>query len=367
MRLRRSCWGLVLSLLLYSAAAVAGESKTWAYLGWWLPDAWRSAPLGKIDRLLFFALKVDANGAITERNGWPQKWGELRTALAQHGTPLDLTLTLFDVADFERLFSSKQAQARLLDEATTLAGHEAVAGLQLDVEIYSRLSPQLLENYAAFVRALSQRLRQQSPPRNLSVFYPLGGESALYDAVTLDQVNHVVMQGYDAHWRGSKKAGPVAPLRGTERVTWENALKQGLSLGVARERLLISFPLYGYEWEVRGGQIRSETVAPGVATSYAPLPGGPLPDLPWSAAERAKRHGAWHDPVSGSSYYQFVSPEGRFFEGWFEDQRALKRRNDFLNKERLGGIAFFMLGYDGSKLVDYHLSRQKAWRWTRHK
>ena len=155
MRLRCSCWGLFLSMLLYSATAVAGESKTWAYLGWWLPDAWRSAPLGKIDRLLFFALKVDANGAIIERNGWPHKWGELRTALAQHGTPLDLTLTLFDVADFEQLFSSKQAQARLLDEATTLARHEAVAGLQLDVEIYSQLSPQLLESYAAFVRALS--------------------------------------------------------------------------------------------------------------------------------------------------------------------------------------------------------------------
>ena len=361
-RLRCSCWGLLLSLLLYSAAAVAGESKTWAYLGWWLPDAWRSAPLGKIDRLLFFALKVDANGAIIERNGWPHKWGELRTALAQHGTPLDLTLTLFDVADFEQLFSSKQAQARLLDEATTLARHEAVAGLQLDVEIYSQLSPQLLENYAAFVRALSQRLRQQSPPRNLSVFYPLGGESALYDAVTLDQVNHVVMQGYDAHWRGSKKAGPVAPLRGTERVTWENALKQGLSLGVARERLLISFPLYGYEWEVRGGQIRSETVSSGVATSYAPLPGGLLPDFPWSGAERAKQYGSRHDPVSGSSYYQFVSPEGRFFEGWFEDQRALTRKNDFLRKERLGGIVFFMLGYDESRLVDYHLTRRKARR-----
>ena len=245
MRLRRSCWGLVLSLLLYSAAAVAGESKTWAYLGWWLPDAWRTAPLGKIDRLLFFSLKVGANGAITERNGWPQKWGELRTALARHGPPLDLTLTLFDAADFEKLFSSKQAQARLLDEATALAGHEAVAGLQLDVEIYSLVSPQLLESYAAFVRALSQRLRQQNPPRNLSVFYPLGGESALYDARTLRQVDHVVMQGYDAHWRSSKTAGPVAPLRGAERVTWENALKQGLLLGVPRERLLISFPLYG--------------------------------------------------------------------------------------------------------------------------
>ena len=81
-------------------AAAAAQPAAWAYIGWWLPDSWRSAPLDRLDRLLFFELKVGANGAITQRHGWPEKWGELRSAARQRALPLDLTLTVLDATTF---------------------------------------------------------------------------------------------------------------------------------------------------------------------------------------------------------------------------------------------------------------------------
>ena len=62
--------------------------------------------------------------------------------------------------------------------------------------------------------------------------------------------------------------------------------------------------------------------------------------------------------MSGSSYYQFKRKNGEFVEGWFEDERAIRRKSDYLEDEKLGGMAFFPLGYDGGQLVELFLRRR---------
>ena len=360
--IKLSRWNLALlfALLLYQTNTSAAPLKVWAYSVWWLPDSWRNAPLGDIDRLFFFELKVNASGEIAERNGWPEKWVDLRSAAKQKNTPLDLTLTLFDSNAFTSLFNSKEATQRLLQEAITLARQDGVAGLQLDFEIYDAIAPDTLKRYRSFVRELSNRLRRQSPPRNLSVFFPMGGESALYDAATLKFANQVVLQGYDAHWKGSKNAGPLSPLDGNEAVTWKKAVAQGVALGVPKNRMLISFPFYGYEWQVKGPTLRSETVGSGAITSYAPFPNSILPDIQFNILERVKKYGTALDLVSGSSYYQFKKKNGEFVEGWFEDVQGLKRKTDYLEAEKLAGIVFFPLGYDDGKLIDLFIRKKNS-------
>ena len=165
--LRRWNLGFVVALLLCQATVSATPLKVWAYSVWWLPDGWRNAPLKDIDRLLFFELKVNIKGEIYDRNGWPEKWVELRLAVKQKNTPLDLTLTLFDDATFSSLFNSVEATQRLLEEAVSLGRQDGVAGLQLDFEIYTALAPETLIRYRGFVRELSSRLRKLSPARNL--------------------------------------------------------------------------------------------------------------------------------------------------------------------------------------------------------
>jgi spore germination protein len=122
--------------------------------------------------------------------------------------------------------------------------------------------------------------------------------------------------------------------------------------------LLLSFPLYGYEWQVKGRKLRSATIGQGIHTSFAPIPAGLLPDFQFNVQDQVRQYGATHDPVSGSSYYQFKRKNGQFVEGWFEDWWTLGRKSDYLADEQLGGIAFFMLGYDNGQLVDYFLRRR---------
>lgn len=202
--LRRRHLGLL--LLLHSAEpSIAKPPKAWFYIGWWLPVSWCTAPLLRLNRLHFFALKVNATGHIVERHGWPEQWGDLQFAVKQYNIPLDLTLTLFDVSVFEQLFSSNEAIQRLLDECSVLASQEGVAGLQLEFEIYALVRPDTVDSYRAFVLNLSKRLRQLAVPRYLSVFFQWVVIPCIYDAPTLGYVDHLVLQGYDAHWKGCKR------------------------------------------------------------------------------------------------------------------------------------------------------------------
>lgn len=365
--------------------------KTWGYLVWWLPDAWRSIELAQLDRLIFFELKANANGQIDERQGWPEQWQPLKQALAKSGTRLELALSILDGKTFKPLFTSREARRTLHAQAMELAAQDGVAGLHLDFEVYETVDEATLAGLRSFVVQLARALNQLKPARNLSVFYPMGADSQLYDRATLAVFSHIVVQGYDAHWLEGPTAGPVAPLRGPQAVTWEKALAQLLEQGVAREKLLFGFPLYGYEWPVKAakpalshasgtiGQINSaqpnpaqpnpaqpNPAHPGTPTSgkgstltFASQPAGRLPDISTSVRQRVQQYGAMHDPLSASSYYRFTRPDGQSVEGWLEDWWSLARKSEFLSAEKLGGIAFFPLGYDQDELLDYFLRQQQ--------
>jgi spore germination protein YaaH len=356
MRLRRAFFGLLLSLPFFCQTALSDAPRALAYMGWWLPDSWRAAPLGALDRVLFFEVKVDASGAIKDRHGWPDQWTELQAALEKHQTPLDLTITLLDPVTFNSVFSSEDAIQRLLNDAVNLGSGRGVSGIQLDIEIYELINPDQILRYRRFVADLSKRLRALSPARSLSVFFPMGAVSQIYDAATLAQIDWLVLQGYDSHWAGSKNAGPIASLQGPEAVTWEKGVTQVSALGMARENMVISFPLYGYEWPVKGSKPRSATTGKGVNTTFASLPRGLMAQYnPVSVQDQVQNYGSTYDATSGSSYYHYKQKNGQWVEGWYEDWWSLDRKSRYLTSEQLGGIAFFIIGYDGGQLVQHFL------------
>ena len=144
-------------------------------------------------------------------------------------------------------------------------------------------------------------------------------------------------------------------MNGNEAVTWKKAVALSQTLGVPKERLMLGFPLYGYEWPVKGAKKRNATTGEGLFTTFASIPVELFPDVQFNVQDQVKRYGASHDPESGSSYYQYKKSNGQFIEGWFEDWWSLRQKSEYLVNERLGGIAFFLLGYDDGQLVDYFL------------
>ncbi len=364
----RRLWHALFKSLLVAAVwgctlqANAGPQRVWGYVAWWMQDAWKALPLANFERLIFFQIEVGRNGALDELHGWPAQWTGLSKAAADHGVALDLGLTLLEPATFNAVFDSNAATQRLLSDALALASQPGVSGLHLDVEVNLRtgsLRAEAVKRFRGFVGTLSQKLKQQSPPRSLSVFLPFGDYGGIYDAATLARVDQAVLQGYDAHFLDSPNAGPVSPLAGEDFATWEKMLAQADKFGLARGRMVMSFPLYGYEWNVPSCTPRGKHEGRGETTTLLPVDPQRVPTLNISITDRVARYGAQVEPLSQSLYYTLVSPAGTCTVGWFEDSYSLKLKADWLEKQNLRGLAFFPLGYDQGVLVNIMLQRWK--------
>ncbi|MGQ0709786.1 MAG: glycosyl hydrolase family 18 protein [Rhodoferax sp.] len=322
-------------------------------MAWWLPDGWRQVDVGAMERLLFFDARVAADGRIDDTHGWPGQWSALIAAAQVAGTPIDVTVTVLDSKTFRSVFGRDESMQRLLTDILALASGEATHGIQLDVEVYDDIDDILWERYQRWVQALAQSLRMLQPARQISVFFPLGGKRPLYAPATAALLDHVVMQGYDAHWKESPQAGPVAPLDGPYAVTWKSGLRLADRLGIGRGKTLMGFPLYGYEWRVSPACCgASKVLGKGISTTFASLAPALQDQFPVSVEQRVASAGATLEPRSASSYYRFRDAGGQWREGWFEDWWSLQQKAQFLQREGLRGVAFFLLGYDAGHLVN---------------
>jgi spore germination protein len=346
-------------LTLFCTTSSFAKLHTLAYAAWWLPDAWRTAPLARLDRVKFFELRVGTDGKIADNNGWPDRWQDMSQALCQANTPLDLTLTLLDPKDFVAVFANRVATRQLLETALALLKNDSVSGLHLDFEVYTALDGRVLSAFRGFVAQLARSIKANAGGKSLSVFVPVGGANQIYDTTSLAVVDYVVMQGYDAHWLDSPRIGPLAPVDGPGAVTWAKAVNLASSMGVAADKTVLSYPFFGYEWQAKDGKPQGLNAGKGIITTYANHSAKVLPDIRASVLSRIGEYGSYNDSVSQSSFYHFKRGEARFF-GWFEGEWAYKNKLAFAQSKGLGGMAFFVLGYDGGVLLNQHLASNGA-------
>ena len=321
------------------------------YHAYWTGDAWADYPLDVLDELLFFELEVAADGSILDAHGWPGEWARMVTEAAEAGVQVVPTVSMHDPAAFEALFADARRRERLAATLLDLLRRTpGLAGLHLDVEVFQRVAPEARDGYTAFVAQMAERMRAVHPTLSLSVFVLAFDVDDVYNERALGQIaDFVVVQGYDYHSVGSATAGPVAPLTGWEGLDWEAVLRRFDDFGVPREKMVMSVPLYGYEWLVATETPGAEVLETGVIVPYA-APPEVLSGAP-RARQRAEEHGILRDPASGSPYYLVRTDEG-WIQGWYEDAESLGAKYRFVRENGLGGIAVFPLAYGTQEIWD---------------
>ena len=346
-------WLTAICCVLCFSPVQAAPMQIWGYQAWWMGDAWKDQDIKQLDRSIFFQLEVGASGKLDQRHGWPELWEDWHAQLMKHNQAFDLGITLSDHQTFRAVFESAVASDRLQNELIALASFsDQVGGVHLDVEVKAEQTNRLaITRFRRFVQTLATRLHQLKPRRQLSIFLPSGTYAHLYNTKALRTIDWVVLQGYDAHFLDSPRAGPVAPLAGTDAVSWEKMLQLADSMKLPHNRLLMGFPLYGYEWTVPSCQPRGVHQGIGGLTSLLPLKAMPNASFRGDIQSQVARHGAQVETESTSLYYLFDNGQGSCTVGWFEDSWSLKIKADWLKQNGLAGLAFFPLGYDQGVLT----------------
>lgn len=342
------------------------------YHPWWGLDAGVNYPTAQLDQVFLFEWEANDDGTLADVHGWPEAWAPLVQELASQGIGAVPTLTLFGADAFDALFASEEARERLSDQllqALGLApvgpppgwagsgGEEGrwpsipeVAGLHLDVEVFDPVRPEARTGFVRFVRALRARLVAAAPGTTLSIFLPGLDPADAYDEIELAAaVDYVVVQGYDLHYRTGPSAGPVGPLEGWGGLNLASVLDRYETLGVAREKILLSLPLYGYEWPVVGEEPGAATRGPGVNLPWN-APAGVESRLP-RGREQLARYGRQPGPDGDGAWYRYRADDG-WRQGWVDDGASLARKVALVRSRGLAGVAFFPLIYGDAALWD---------------
>lgn len=342
--------GLKIGCLPSQAAAATGAGRRpddlqlWGYYPWWMDKLWQTQDLSLYDRLKFFDVEVDDGGKLAQRQGWPERWQPLKADALTRGTRVDVTVTLFDAKRFELVFGNADRRRQLLAELLALGG--TADGIHLDLEIFQAIAPEVLRAARTLCSQLKAGLVAQGGGTQLSAFGVMGAVTDLYNRAAMEHFDHLVLQGYDFHHAASRRAGPVAALRGAYPVTWETTLRHYLALGAPRHKIIFGVPFYGYEWPTESAHIGARATGRGREITYGLVDARLLPRIRTSAQAQAAAHGLRRDPASGSPYYAYQDADGGWHQGWFEDETSLAEKIAFVRKEQLAGIAVFPVGYD---------------------
>lgn len=305
-------------------------------------------------------LRINKDGDLSNEANWPHQWSALRAHTKHMGIPIDVVVTLFSPNDFDQLFLSSSAIKNLEKNILKELEDPSISGVHLDVEIFEPVSPKASKNYRSFVLSLTKKIQIIKPQKLLSVFFGFEADKYLYDSASLKNIDHVVIQGYDAHWRDGTQAGPVAPLMGDDRLTWQKMFQTVRQLGVYPQKILMGFPTYGYEWRVQHCHIRGHALGAGQTTVFGRFSPPLAPSFEISIQDRVQAYGLRYETSSGSAYYQGpLQADGSCQVGWFEDWWTLHKKLDWLAQEHIAGLAIFALGYDQSELVRSALDRFK--------
>jgi spore germination protein YaaH len=319
------------------------------YHAYWAEGAWAGYPWDALDEVYYFELEVGADGTIADSHGWPD--AGLITRARDEGVRIVPTVSLHDAAVFSALFAEPASATRLVEEIVMLLGDTpGLAGLHLDFEVFEPVALDVRDGYTAFATRLERRMAEVDPSWTLSVFALAFDDDDVFNERALAEVaDFLIVQGYDFHSRAEARAGPVAALRGWERLNWGVVVDRFLAFGVPARKLVMAVPLYGYQWPATSDAPGADTR--GVAVEI-PLTAdaGVVPELPRAFTEAA-RHGVRRDPVSGSPYYAFQDATG-WHQGWFEDAESLRAKYAFVRERGLGGVALFPLAYGDATLWD---------------
>jgi spore germination protein YaaH len=150
-------------------------------------------------------------------------------------------------------------------------------------------------------------------------------------------VDEVVIMAYDFHRPGAKFSGPVAPIEAPvgKRSILE-MVQRIVYLGLPRDKIVIAFPLYGYEWKTYTADYGAQII------------GNWYQVVSLKRAKKVKEEKGlvenWDD-LSASPWMSFEE-NGEIRQMYYDNERSLKIKIDLVKQNGFKGVGFWALGYE---------------------
>lgn len=339
---------------------VPGEMSVVGFLPTW--ELGKTRTYGtEIDQLVFSAVGVSEDGSliwdIQAKKLNSDDYIKLKNNITQTGGKNILGIELFDDKGIDALIASDEAKNELYSEVKGVMEAGNFDGVNIDFEYMSNPIRILDDDFSEFLdgaRAAGWKNIGVDIFANTIVKGNKDGLDKL-----LSKVDEAIVMAYDFHRPSSITAGSVAPIGAEAGQRSINEIMEDImTFGLQKDKIIMAYPLYGYEWRTADQTLGSQTVTGGSGKTVFYEDGIGITGVNWDDLSMTP-WATWMEAVQKSKivsqkvgkkikkttvYYTVGQP----YEAYFENEESLQIKMELTKQAQLGGVGFWALGYEGS-------------------
>jgi len=315
----------------------------------------------QVNRLVFLGIEVDEEGSLVWEIQAKKLLGDdfkkQKELIKENGGKVILGLKQFEDNKLQRFIENEEAMATMIGEVKELVETEKLDGVNIDFEF---MGDPLAVTSDSFVDFMKKIKAAELGEVSVDVFANtvIKGDGQRINNL-MNEIDQLVVMAYDFHGQGSDVSGPVAPIKANVGQRSISELIENVgSKGVDYKKVVLAYPLYGYEWQTKGTEIGSETVGGGRMVSLKEAVGYDEKEIKWDELSMTPWK-EWDREVTKSRNVKVRLKSGKYrwqkqyyteteyYQSFFENYKSLKAKLELASNSGVGGVGFWALGYEG--------------------
>lgn len=307
------------------------EKKTSLFVPYW---SLKSGPFSDEDIVIYFGVSPQTGGLQTSDEGY--RGLSVFQQLAGN-RPSYLTLRMLDAKRNFAILDSVSEQETLINETVTTAKQYGFEGIVLDLEVSALPFASLLDQISAF----NKRFYEDAKKAGLHYAVALYGDTFFrirpFDVKAIaSNSDEIMIMAYDFH-KSRGNPGPNFPLKGKEKYGYDyDSLITDFLEAVPPEKLTVIFGYFGYDWLVDNNQNMMEHGDP---LSYNQITNQFIEHCQGTNCSLKR------DDLSEESYITYSDENGRKHIVWFEDERSVAKKQEFLQTKGISSFSYWAHSY----------------------
>lgn len=289
----------------------------------------------EVDTLIFLGIEVDEKGNLIwdsqAKKINSESYLKQKDLIWENGGKNILGVKLFKDEKLDKLLGSQVAKTNLINQLSEVYKTNKFDGINIDFEYQRNPLGVLSEEMNSFLIQLKQ---EELGEISVDVFVNTinkGSKDQINKLVSL--VDYLIIMAYDFHRPGVDFAGPVAPIGAPigKRSILE-LVKNITDLEIDKNKIVLAYPLYGYEWKTYGSEF-------GAAIKRG-----------WSALATYKRMKEFKNikwDEESMTPWVYFEENGENHQIYFENWESINRKIKLALNNQVGGVGFWALGYEG--------------------
>ena len=313
----------------------------------------------QLDQLIFLGIGVEENGDLV----WDfqakkinnENYLTMKKEMKENGKKNIIGIKLFDDEKLSGLLKSEEGRRNLVEQIKAVVLSGGFDGVNVDFEYQGDALAVLGVDFLSFLDELKVA---EVGEIGVDVFCNTiikGSEMQISDL--LEKVDWLIIMAYDFHRPGTDYVGSVAPIRAKagKRSIWE-VMSKITELNLNQKKVLMAYPLYGYEWKTKTEKFSSEVIRGWYQmASYRRvkeiIKDFKIYDLKKEGCDDFRNLSdnemkLCFDELSLTPWLVFRENE-EIHQICYDDLRSLLIKFNLIKEMNFGGIGFWALGYEG--------------------